>query len=102
MGKKVRECDTVKKMTKQEANKIMTFCSFVMKEEVKVRGKAALDLELPFDEATMLREQLDLVKKQLGVKDVIIQDASSSHPKDTNTKRDVTAPGKPQIVFWKE
>merc|ERR1711937_28927 len=80
----------------------MPFASFVVKEELKGRGREALDLQLPFDEATMLEELGFIIRKQLGIPEITIADAVEEDPRDTTKKAANAVPGKPQIIFVSE
>ena len=93
----------VKALPAADQVKALKFAAFHMANEVKVRGKQALELDLPFNEADMLREQTGLVAKQLGLTgSVEIMLATAECEKDTlkPTKREQATPGKPSILFY--
>eukprot|EP00435_Cladocopium_sp_Y103_P016445 s217_g4.t1 len=97
----LREAESIKAFPKQTMKQAMPFASFVMSKEVKARGAEALELELPFDEAAMLRDLSDVIKSQLGVQE--LQIVSSTEGQEDlvgfDSQRDAATPAKPQIVF---
>ncbi|CAL1168475.1 unnamed protein product [Cladocopium goreaui] len=93
----LREAESIKAFPKQTMKQAMPFASFVMSKEVKARGAEALELELPFDEAAMLRDLSDVIKSQLGVQE--LQIVSSTEEVGFDLQRDAATPAKPQIVF---
>lgn len=93
----LREAESIKAFPKQTMKQAMPFASFVMSKEVKARGAEALELELPFDEAAMLRDLSDVIKSQLGVQE--LQIVSSTEEVGFDSQRDAATPAKPQIVF---
>ena len=93
----------IKALAGPEQVKALKFAAFHMSTEVKLRGKEALELTLPFNEADMLKEQTGLVAKQLGLSgQVQILSASAECEKDTlkPTKRETATPGRPTILFF--
>jgi len=69
----------------------MAFTDVVKEEFVKV-GMAALDLKTPFDEKALLEENLEFIKKSLGLSEAIVQYAEEDE--SSNNK-----PGNPHIIF---
>ena len=51
----------VKAIPKENAKGVMPFASYVMNNDVKLRGKEALELTLPFDELSMLSDRKDVI-----------------------------------------
>ncbi len=93
----------IKALPAPDQVKALKFAAFHMSTEVKLRGKEALELALPFNEADMLKEQTGLVAKQLGLSgQVEILLASAECEKDTlkPTKRESATPGRPSILFF--
>ena len=84
--------------------KALKFAAFHMSNEVKLRGKEALEVEIPFNEEEMLSLQTSLIAKQLGLSgQVTIMSASRECDKDTMkpSKREQATPGKPAILFFR-
>mmetsp|Transcript_96334 Transcript_96334/g.220889 ORF Transcript_96334/g.220889 Transcript_96334/m.220889 type:complete len:533 (+) Transcript_96334:1805-3403(+) len=94
------QLDAIKGIPKEFGKKVMPFASFVVQTEVKARGRDALELSLPFDEASMLTEVVDVIKKQLDLQGVDIQSSDTAHEKDSTTMREAAQPAKPAIYFW--
>ncbi|KAJ4757913.1 hypothetical protein LUZ62_068288 [Rhynchospora pubera] len=90
-----------KKMKKE----CMPFVRFKMDEAVKV-GPQALDLRLPSGEMEVLRENKELLKRQLGVEQLKILDArNASHVQKAGSHQHLVAqasPGNPAAVFMTE
>eukprot|EP00933_Yihiella_yeosuensis_P041325 TRINITY_DN35718_c1_g1_i2.p1 TRINITY_DN35718_c1_g1~~TRINITY_DN35718_c1_g1_i2.p1 ORF type:complete len:158 (+),score=53.85 TRINITY_DN35718_c1_g1_i2:412-885(+) len=97
--KEVRDAPEVKALSKADMKQVMPFASFIMKTEVPARGRDALDLELPFDEAAMLRDLTEVIKRQLNVAEVEICDSAAEHPNGLEQVRTAAGPGKPQVAF---
>jgi len=95
----VRAAETIKDLPKPIMKQVMPFASFVMKQEVKARGSEALELELPFDEASMLRDLAEVIKSQLKLDELEVVSAAEEHPSGYEQQRDAAGPAKPQIVF---
>lgn len=98
--KLVRDAEPVQALSKDDAKKVMPFASFVMKEEVKTRGREALEFELPFDELSMLNDLVDVIRKQLGVAEVEVVSADEAHPLGGDVQRAAAGPGNPQALFF--
>jgi leucyl-tRNA synthetase len=99
----LKEHPEIKALPAPEQVKALKFAAFHMSTEVKLRGKEALELTLPFNEVDMLKEQTGLVAKQLGLTgQVEILAASAECEKDTlkPTKRESATPGRPTILFF--
>lgn len=98
---KIKDAECMKAMSKDDRKKAMPFAAYVMKTEVKGRGPEALELELPFDEAEMLSDFVELMKKQLGVTSVELASAEDeSHPHANKKLLASVVPGRPEIVFY--
>jgi len=98
----VRGSEDLKALPKEDFKQVMPFASYVMNKEVKARGKEALELELPFDEAAMLQDLKEVIKRQLNLVDLEIADASLVHPDGLDQQREKAEPAQPQIVFLTE
>ena len=95
-----RDSEAYKSFSKEEQKKAMPFASFMVRDEVSIRGPSALDLELPFDEAEMLAQRVDLIKFQLQLKEVEIRDAVAGKAEgDDTAKADQAQPAKPTMAF---
>jgi len=97
---KLKDAPFLKDLSKADRKKAMPFAAMVIKQDVKERGKEALELELPFDEAGMLKDLQDVVQQQLGVTSIEIIDFDDEHPIVDDSKRSAALPGKPQIVLY--
>jgi leucyl-tRNA synthetase len=80
-----------KKMIKD----VMQFASF-MKDEANEVGKVALDLELPFDQQSILEGSLTYLKTQLNLPDVDILDLNSAEGVPDRIAEQVL-PGRPHL-----
>ena len=99
----LKDHSEIKALAGPDQVKSLKFAAFHMSTEVKLRGKEALELSLPFNEADMLKEQTGLVAKQLGLSGhVEIMSANSECERDTlkPTKRESATPGRPSILFF--
>jgi leucyl-tRNA synthetase len=85
----------------------MPFLRF-KKDEAIALGPQALDLRLPFGETEVLRENLDLIKRQIGSKDVEDLEILSAADADSVAKAGPSAsvlrdnppsPGSPTAIF---
>jgi len=94
----IKDADAIKALPKEDLKKAMPFASFMMKE-VQSRGPEALELQLPFDEAQMLRDMAVVIKGQLGIEYFEVAAAEEEHPCGAEQPRAAAGPGKPQIVF---
>ena len=95
----------IKELSSADQVKALKFAAFHMANDVKLRGKQALELDLPFNEADMLREQTGLVAKQLGLTgQVEVLSASAECDKDVlkPSKREQATPGRPTILFYRQ
>lgn len=98
--KELRDLPAFKDFAPEDMKKSLPFASFMMNDEMKIRGKQALELQLPFDERDVLAERVELIKAQLGIQEIIFVDtAEGKHPDDTSIKIQSAVPGKPQIAF---
>jgi leucyl-tRNA synthetase len=70
-----------------------------MNNDVKLRGKEALELTLPFDELSMLSDRKDVIVRQLGVTELRFCLSTDACAEDTKNKRLEAKPGNPCIVF---
>ncbi|CAD7946567.1 unnamed protein product [Amoebophrya sp. A120] len=96
----LQQSEAFKSFSKEESKKAMPFASFMMKDEMSARGKDALELELPFNEADMLTERIELIKKQLGISSISFRfTADGKIDGDNSDKINVAQPAKPTIVF---
>jgi len=98
----IKDADALQTMSKKETQQAMSFASAKVRQEVKVLGKEALALELPFDEGAILRDLEEAIKRQLGLQSIEITDASQEHPKGDVNKQASAVPGKPLIMFYAE
>lgn len=73
----------------------MQFASF-MKNEVAEVGEAALDTQLPFDQATILEGSMKYLKSQLALEEVDILKVETASDIPDRTKDQVT-PGSPYL-----
>jgi leucyl-tRNA synthetase len=99
----VKDNAEIKALSGTDQVKALKFAAFHMANDVKVQGKQALELSLPFNEADMLKEQTMLVAKQLGLSgQVEILSTSADCDKDIlkPSKRESAAPGRPSILFY--
>jgi len=100
-SKGLRELEEVKAFDKNVQKQYMKFAAFVAGEEMGARGVDALQLELPFDELAMLTERLDLLKKQLGISDIVIRNAADGkEARDETESFEQAEPAKPAIQFF--
>ncbi|OMO69557.1 hypothetical protein CCACVL1_19410 [Corchorus capsularis] len=82
----------------------MPFLSFKKDEAIKL-GAQALDLKLPFVESEVLRENLDLIKRQLGLEEVEVMSATDPAasaqvgPLASLLQQNPTSPGNPTAIF---
>ena len=89
---------------KQIQKRCMPFLRF-KKEEAIALGPQALDLRLPFGEIEVLKENLDLIKRQIGLEDVEILSAADvdslarAGPLASLLNQNPPSPGKPTAIF---
>merc|ERR1712130_1078020 len=57
----LRNSEAFKSLSKDDAKKAVPFASFMMRDEMSVRGPSALDLQLPFDELEMLKARAEVI-----------------------------------------
>ncbi|KAH1208311.1 Leucine--tRNA ligase, cytoplasmic [Glycine max] len=75
------------------------------KEEAIALGAQALDLRLPFGEIEVLKENLDVIKRQIGLEDVEILSAvdadslARAEPLASLLNQNPPSPGKPTAIF---
>jgi len=103
-SKGLRDSAEFKAFAKDEVKKAMPFAAYIINDEMSSRGMDALDLQLPFDEAGMLDERIDLIKKQLNIEDfkIVIADQAGANKdaRDSSEKITMAQPAKPSIVFF--
>jgi len=89
---------------KQVQKRCMPFLRF-KKEEAIALGAQALDLRLPFGEIEVLKENLELIKRQIGLEDVEILSAADADslaragPLASLLNQNPPSPGKPTAIF---
>ena len=89
---------------KQIQKRCMPFLRF-KKEEAIALGPQDLDLRLPFGEIEVLKENLDLIKRQIGLEDVEILSAADvdslarAGPLASLLNQNPPSPGKPTAIF---
>ncbi|XP_071736822.1 leucine--tRNA ligase, cytoplasmic-like [Rutidosis leptorrhynchoides] len=81
---------------KQTPKQCMQFLRF-KKDEIMTLGVQALDLRLPFGEIEVFQENLELIKRQIGLEHVEILSATDSH--GSLLKQDLPSPGSPTAIF---
>jgi leucyl-tRNA synthetase len=99
----IKDHAEIKALPAPDQVKALKFAAFHMANEVKFKGRQALELSLPFNEADMLKEQTGLVAKQLGLSgQVEILAASADCLRDNlkPSKRESATPGRPSILFF--
>jgi leucyl-tRNA synthetase len=103
-SKGLRDSAEFKAFAKDEVKKAMPFAAYIINEEMSSRGVDALALELPFNEAGMLEERSNLIKRQLNVEDFKIaiadQAGANKDARDSSEKITMAQPAKPSIVFF--
>ena len=96
----LRTSEAYKNFSKEEMKKAMPFASFMMKDEMAIRGKDALETELPFNEQEMLAEKVGLIQKQLGVGEIVFRFVADGKIEgDSSDKINNAQPAKPAICF---
>ncbi|GLT47250.1 hypothetical protein SLA2020_209580 [Shorea laevis] len=89
---------------KQTQKLCMPFLRFKKDEALKL-GVHALDLKLPFGEIAVLQENLDLIKRQLGLEEVEVLSATdpdaraNAGPLVSLLNQNPPAPGNPTAIF---
>ncbi|GLU21323.1 hypothetical protein SLE2022_374690 [Rubroshorea leprosula] len=89
---------------KQTQKLCMPFLRFKKDEAIKL-GVHALDLKLPFGEIDVLQENLDLIKRQLGLEEVEVLSATDpdarakAGPLTSLLNQNPPAPGNPTAIF---
>ncbi|OMP01193.1 Aminoacyl-tRNA synthetase, class Ia [Corchorus olitorius] len=89
---------------KQNQKRCMSFLMFKKKEAIKL-GAQALDLKQPFGEIEVLEENLGLIKRQLGLKEVQVMSATDpaasaqAGPFASLLQQNPPSPGKPTTIF---
>ncbi|XVF56950.1 hypothetical protein PTKIN_Ptkin06aG0162200 [Pterospermum kingtungense] len=89
---------------KQIQKHCMPFLRFKKEQAIKI-GVQALDLKLPFGEIEVLKENLDLIKRQLGLEEVeILSDADPDAYVQAGSlaallKQNPPSPGNPTAIF---
>jgi leucyl-tRNA synthetase len=77
----------------------MQFASF-MKNEVADVGPKAMDVQLPFDQKTVLEESLKYLQSQLAIPEIDIIKVDEENGRDVPSKfLENVAPGKPSLWF---
>jgi len=89
---------------KQTQKLCMPFLRFKKEEAISI-GAQALDLRLPFGEIEVLKENLDLIKRQIGLEDVEILSAADADSLAragkyaTLLNQNPPSPGNPTAIF---
>ncbi|OMO58000.1 Aminoacyl-tRNA synthetase, class Ia [Corchorus capsularis] len=89
---------------KQIQKRCMPFLRFKKDEAIKI-GAQALDLKLPFGEIEVLQENLDLIKRQLGLEEVEVMSAADpaasaqAGPLASLLQQNPPSPGNPTAIF---
>jgi len=89
---------------KQIQKLCMPFLRFKKEEAISI-GAQALDLRLPFGEIEVLKENLDLIKRQIGLEDVEILSAADADSLakagkfSTLLNQNPPSPGSPTAIF---
>ncbi|GJM94152.1 hypothetical protein PR202_ga10770 [Eleusine coracana subsp. coracana] len=101
----LKNCSIGQEMNLKQVQKLcMPFIRF-KKDEAREVGAQALDLKLPFSEMDVLRENLELIKRQLGLEHVEVLSAcdETAHAKaGENVKllnQNLPSPGDPVAIF---
>ena len=92
-------------LSKSDQVKSLKFAAFHMANDVKLRGKQALELDLPFNEVEMLQEQTGLIAKQMGLTGTVqVMSSSAECELDAMkpSKREQATPGKATILFYRK
>lgn len=76
---------------KKLSKKVMPFV-IVVKEQFKIRGMAALNLKMPFDEKAFVQDNLAFIQQSLGLQDIEV-----TVPNEEYKER--VKPGEPTILF---
>eukprot|EP00392_Amoebophrya_sp_AT5.2_P008070 g8089.t1 len=96
----LRNAEFYQNFSKDEMKKAIPFASFMMKDEMAIRGKEALETELPFNEQEMLAEKVGLIQKQLGVGEIVFRFVADGKIEgDNSDKINNAQPAKPAICF---
>ncbi|KAL9859597.1 putative leucine--tRNA ligase [Arabidopsis thaliana] len=88
----------------QAENIYMPFVKFKKKEAISI-GIQALNLRLPFGEIEVLKSNMDLIKRQLGLEEVEVysasdpDDVSKAGPHASLLKKNPPSPGNPTAIF---
>jgi len=88
----------------QAENIYMPFVKFKKKEAISL-GIQALNLRLPFGEIEVLKSNMDLIKRQLGLEEVEVysasdpDDVSKAAPHASLLKKNRPSPGNPTAIF---
>jgi len=88
-------------LDKEIMKKSLAFGSYIM-GELREQGKDALALELPFVERELLNSNLENLKKEFKLEEILIieaDEARTSTDKLTVTAANNSLPGKPQTIF---
>lgn len=93
---------TSDEVTKKMAKQAMPFAAFVVKNDVKGQGRDALNLETPFDEFTVLGENINYIQKDCGLDEVNIYHSNDVSAPDPGKKKDTAIPAKPVPYFFFE
>jgi len=97
--RKVQAHPDIEAIPKDQKKGVMPFANFVIKGDVKARGKEALELELPFDERAMLEERKDVIMRQLKIDSLAFGVPSDPCEADAKNRRGTATPGACVIVF---
>jgi leucyl-tRNA synthetase len=82
------------KANKKILKRAMAFGAKIVKE-FETRGKAALQVAMPFDEIALLNEQNEIVSR--GMEDIKISVVQQSA--ENSTKAGAAVPGQPKVIF---
>lgn len=87
---------------KKQKKMLMKVAAFILAEAL-TRGVAAFDKEMPFDEAELLRNNMDFVVTSLGIKHLEVMDAAGDlGDKDPKNQAKDATPGKPKLYLYAE
>jgi len=70
-----------------------------VRDDVKIRGLAAFELAMPFDETQVMRDNADFIRRSLELQEIFIYTSVDAKIPDPSDKRDSATPGKPSAVF---
>jgi len=88
-------------LPKETMVKALKFGAFVI-DEAKSVGKAAFQLQLPFNEKSVLETTITYLKKEIGIEDIAVMEAEvaiASGNKNLINFGNNATPGKPQVML---